>query len=158
MASSLRGFPVMAALISAAASVVFAPAVAKAAGQVYIGTQAGQQPGGTGQNFVTAKVWRWEGNTSWEDLTPYGFGTSQNPLAVAAVMDLVSFDSTIYAAVQSARGYGGSSGVGQVWRYDGTPGDWTQVGGNLDWSVMVLEDVGGYLYAGTTGFDSYGVS
>ena len=53
----------------------------------------------------------------------------------------------------------GVDGHGQVWRYDGDR-NWADVTSSLNGlgnSVMVLEVMGDYLYAGTTRVDQYNV-
>ncbi len=63
-----------------------------------------------------------------------------------AVMSVVAFGKTIYVASQTHSGYGGDSGSGQVWRYDGGR-SWTKVGDNLGTSCMSLVAFENQLYA-----------
>lgn len=75
---------------------------------LYVGTQGGGGGGG-------AQVWRYSGN--WNDLTP-----TWNASAVKA---LVMYEGHLYAGVQTAHGYGGTGGVGEVWRNE-SGNTWTR--------------------------------
>lgn len=69
-----------------------------------------------------------------------------SPVLGYAVLDLIEYRGHLYAAVTT--GFGGYSGVGRVYRYDGG-GRWTLVGDGLDHAVISLAVYKGELYAGT---------
>jgi hypothetical protein len=62
-----------------------------------------------------------------------------------AVMDMVVYKGRLYAAVTT--GFGGYSGVGRVYMYNGEK-RWTLVGDGLDRGVLSLAVYNGELYAG----------
>jgi hypothetical protein len=79
------------------------------------------------------KVYAYQGGTNW---------TAISPSLGYAVLDIIQFNGTLYAATESI------NYVGEVWRYDsGT--SWTVVGTDMDSEVCALEIYNGQLYAGT---------
>jgi hypothetical protein len=81
-------------------------------------------------------VYRYNGS-GWEPISPVlGY----------AVMDMVVYNGRLYAAVTT--GYGGYSGVGRVYMYNGGK-SWSLVGDGLDRGVLSLAVYNGELYAGT---------
>jgi hypothetical protein len=105
--------------------------------RLYAGTQDGGIGGG-------AKVYRYVSGTIWTDISPATW-------SVSAVMDLAFYNGHLYAGVQTEHGFGGGSGEGQIWRYDGE-NTWTQIG-TMDTSAMVLEILDNKLYAATTNYN-----
>ncbi len=85
--------------------------------------------GGSGGGMVYA----YQGGTNW---------TAISPSLGSAVLDIIEFKGTLYAATMSY------SLGGEVWRYDGGT-SWTVVGDNMDNEVCALEIYNGQLYAGT---------
>lgn len=110
--------------------------------QLFVGTQGVPTIFG-----AQGHVYQYLSDTTWRDLNP-----TKN--IGQAIMRLVFFRDTLYVATQTHSGYGGCDfggcGRGQVWKYHGRPNFWTQVGGNLDNSVMVLLVYNSTLYAGTS--------
>jgi sugar lactone lactonase YvrE len=84
------------------------------------------------------KVYVYQGGTNW---------TAISPSLGYAVLDILQFNGTLYAATTSNEVPTACSG-GQVWRYDGGT-SWTVVGDNMDNAVCSLETYNGQLYAGT---------
>ena len=84
---------------------------------------------GSGEGMVYA----YQGGTNW---------TAISPSLGGAVLDIIEFKGTLYAATMSY------SLGGEVWRYDGGT-SWAVVGDNMDNEVCALEIYNGQLYAGT---------
>ncbi len=112
--------------------------------RVYHGTPAGKvmssglYAGGSDPGLVYYYV----GGSVWSPIS------SGEELGNAyAVLCLVEFRGHLYAGTTSA--FGGYSGVGRVYRYDGG-NTWTLVGDNMDNSVCSLAVYQGDLYAGTS--------
>jgi len=80
-------------------------------------------------------VYAYQGGTNWTAISP--------PLG-DAVLDIVNFNGTLYAATMSYDLGGG------VWQYNGGA-SWTAVGTNMDEEVCALAIYNGQLYAGTAG-------
>ena len=78
-------------------------------------------------------VYAYQGGTNW---------TAISPSLGSAVLDIIEFKGTLYAATMSY------SLGGEVWRYDGGT-SWAVVGDNMDNEVCALEIYNGQLYAGT---------
>ena len=74
--------------------------------------------------------------------------STEEDLDAYAVLDLIEYNGTLYAATSTE--FGCWAGIGRVYRYDGG-GQWTLVGDNMDNSVNDLEIYNGELYAGTSG-------
>ncbi len=85
---------------------------------------------GSGEGIVYA----YQGGTNW---------TAISPSLGDAVLDIINFNGTLYAATMSY------DLGGEVWRYDGGT-SWTVVGDNMDYAVCALEIYKGQLYAGTS--------
>jgi len=103
-------------------------------GELFAGTKGGGGPLATGG----AKVFRYTGGSSWEDISP-----DNDPWDLSAVMCMVFFDGDLYIGGQILHGYANLDintlvlNTGQVWRWDGGR-TWTQIGGTFTGSVTVL--------------------
>ena len=99
------------------------------------------------------EIWRSStGNAgSWTRVVAGGFGDVNN----GEIMRMAEFSSTLYATTWSYTTTHGS----EIWRSDtGNSASWTRVmtngfGDAHNGVVLALEDLNGYLYAGTYNFD-----
>jgi hypothetical protein len=112
--------------------------------RVYHGTPAGTvMPSGLyAGSSDPGLVYYYVGGNTWNTIS------SDEELGHAyAVLCLAEYRGHLYAGTTSA--FGGYSGVGRVYRYDGED-TWTLVGDNMDGAVCSLAVYQGDLYAGTS--------
>ncbi|MDD1778890.1 MAG: metallophosphoesterase [Candidatus Helarchaeota archaeon] len=107
-------------------------------GGLYVGTQGG--PSGRGAVFQYSKDGSWSSISEGTDIGQ-------------AVMDIVFYQDALYVGTQTESGYGGGSGNGQIWRYNGD-NSWTKVG-EMDNSAMVLLNYNNELYVATNAAKLY---
>ena len=87
-------------------------------------------------------IYAYQGGTNW---------TAISPSLGYAVLDIISFNGTLYAATEASN----DTGSGSVWRYNGGA-SWSVVETNMDNAVCTLAIYKGQLYAGAFSYADVG--